>query len=76
MGTQLKTKILINRSSFDRALRAASIGTLGVLAEKLRPELEDVSESSIYRWNANGWPEFKFRALCRVLKIKPEQIQN
>lgn len=71
MGTRTKPKIKINKAEVEKAMVSRGIQSYLMLAFSLAPDVEDISESSIWRWNRDGWPERKFAALCGVLSEKP-----
>jgi hypothetical protein len=62
-------KIWVNREAMRSAMTALGIETLGELVNRLRPRIYRVSESSVNRWNTQGWPRHKFDELCEVLGL-------
>lgn len=76
MGIKAKPLITLNRDALDAAMAENKINGFTELAHRLHvdADIDDVSVSSIWRWNREGWPARKFRRLCTLLGALHEQL--
>lgn len=68
MGVKRKPVVTIDRYRLQSEMSRRGYRSYSELAHELHVTcgVEDVSESSILRWNREGWPRHKYRALCSL----------
>ena len=73
-----KPTIQIDVRALKNHMAARKIRSYTELAADLYRQglIEDISNPSVLRWNREGWPEFKFRALCNFLRCKPRELAS